>query len=79
EREENVEKIKNTIGNIVILDMTRNTKNDDKSFSQKKDNFINTGIGIHQYILEKTEWNEQDINELTERYIGYACKVFSFK
>ncbi|EBH9216411.1 hypothetical protein DLM16_23735, partial [Salmonella enterica subsp. enterica serovar Livingstone] len=55
------------------------TKNDDKSFSQKKDNFINTGIGIHQYILEKTEWNEQDINELTERYIGYACKVFSFK
>lgn len=79
ERVEVLEKIKNNIGNIVLLDITRNTKNDDKSFTQKKDNFINTGIGIHQYLLENEEWNEESINRLTEIYIDSACKTFSFK
>ncbi|MDE9538558.1 DUF262 domain-containing protein [Xenorhabdus bovienii] len=73
------EKIKNTIGNIVILDPGRNARNENKLFNKKKDIFINTGIGIHSFIVDKDDWNESNIIELTDKYIDYAVKVFSFR
>ncbi|MBD2792565.1 DUF262 domain-containing protein [Xenorhabdus szentirmaii] len=74
-----MEKIKNTIGNIVILDPGRNSRNENKPFNEKKDSFANTGIGIHSLIVDKDDWTELDIKELTEKYIEYAVKVFSFR
>ncbi|VFS56738.1 Protein of uncharacterised function (DUF1524) [Leminorella grimontii] len=73
-----IEKLKNTIGNIVILDPNKNSQNSNKDFKDKKDSFLNTGIGIHKWISNKDDWTENDIKELTEKYIEYAIKVFSF-
>lgn len=73
-----LETMKNHIGNIALLDINRNAKNDNKSFSGKKENFKNTGIGIHKHLLTKKDWTKEEIDELTELYINYSCKVFSF-
>ena len=73
-----LESIKDSIGNLVLLDIRRNGKNDDKSFNEKKENFKNTGIGIHNYLLSKDNWTKSELDELTEIYIKHCCKVFSF-
>ncbi|WP_145031427.1 DUF262 domain-containing protein [Pantoea ananatis] len=78
-RDENMEKIKNSIGNIVIADGARSIGGDDKPFFEKRKIFINTGIGSHKCIIEKKEWTVDNIKSLTEKYIEYACKVFSFR
>lgn len=78
DRRDELEHIKNSIGNLVLLDMSRNGKNDDKPFIEKKENFINTGFGIHAYLLSKDDWTKSELDELTEMYINYCCKVFSF-
>lgn len=73
-----MEKIKNNIGNIVLLDPSRNQKNDNKSFQNKRDTFENTGIGIHSWISEQKEWTEESIKKLTDSYVDAAVKIFSF-
>lgn len=73
-----MEKIKNNIGNIVLLDPSRNNKNDNKSFINKKDTFKNTGIGIHSWIYEQEKWTEESVKKLTDMYVEAAIKVFSF-
>jgi len=73
-----VDKLKNSIGNLVILDVNRNSKNDNKSFSAKKEFFKNTGIGIHEKLLSYDEWQESSIHDLQSKYIDYSLKVFSF-
>ncbi|MEN4573835.1 DUF262 domain-containing HNH endonuclease family protein [Pantoea agglomerans] len=73
-----MEKIKNNIGNIVLLDPVRNQKNDNKSFVDKKSSFENTGIGIHSWIYEQNNWTEDSVKKLTEIYVDAANKVFSF-
>lgn len=71
-----MEKLKNNIGNIVLLDPTRNNKNDNKPFIDKKNSFENTGIGIHSWIYEQKEWTEESVKKLTETYVDAAVKVF---
>ncbi|EPN9527764.1 DUF262 domain-containing protein [Cronobacter malonaticus] len=73
-----MEKIKNSIGNIVILDPSRNQKNENKSFVNKKNTFENTGIGIHSWIYEQQEWTEDSVKKLTDLYVDAAIKTFSF-
>lgn len=73
-----LEPLKNTLGNIVLLDINRNQKNDDKSFVDKKESFTNTGIGIHSNLLSKNDWTEQDVNDLVQKYIDFSLRVFSF-
>lgn len=78
EKDPEMEKIKNSIGNIVFLDPARNHKNDNKSFVNKRDIFKNTGIGIHSMIYEQEKWTEESIKKLTDIYVDAAIKVFSF-
>ncbi|WP_049294604.1 DUF262 domain-containing protein [Franconibacter helveticus] len=74
----NMEKVKNNIGNIVLLDPSRNQKNENNSFNYKKTAFENTGIGIHLWISEQAEWTEECVKKLTDIYVDAATKVFSF-
>ena len=78
DRDIEMEKVKNSIGNIVLLDPSRNQKNDNKPFKNKKITFENTGIGIHSWIREQTEWTEDTVKQLTDIYVDAARKVFSF-
>ncbi|EAU7582330.1 TPA: HNH endonuclease family protein, partial [Salmonella enterica] len=78
DKDMDMEKLKNNIGNIVLLDPTRNNKNDNKPFIDKKNSFENTGIGIHSWIYEQKEWTEESVKKLTETYVDAAVKVFSF-
>jgi len=73
-----MEKVKNNIGNIVLLDPSRNHKNDNKPFSSKKSEFENTGIGIHSWVCAQEDWTEQSVKDLTDIYVDAAKKVFSF-
>ncbi|MDY0887519.1 DUF262 domain-containing protein [Kosakonia sp. CFBP8986] len=73
-----MEKIKNSIGNIVLLDPGRNNKNENKMFSDKRNNFENTGIGMHSFIHSRNCWDEGSIRDLADRYVELAVKVFSF-
>lgn len=73
-----MEKTKNNIGNIVLLDPSRNQKNENKPFKNKRESFENTGIGIHSWISEQTEWTEESIKKLTDIYVDAAAKIFSF-
>ncbi len=74
-----LEEVKNSIGNLVILDVNKNASNADRKFVDKIDNFRNTGIGIHEFVGEKDKWTVDEVSELTNLYLGYAVKVFSFK
>lgn len=78
DKDVDMEKLKNNIGNIVLLDPSRNNKNDNKPFKDKKSTFNNTGIGVHSWIHEQTDWTENSIKKLTDIYVDAAIKVFSF-
>ncbi|MCW8107121.1 DUF262 domain-containing HNH endonuclease family protein [Alteromonas ponticola] len=75
---EEMESVKNQIGNLALLDINRNRSNADKPFREKKDKFDNTGIGIHSKIVEKEQWSKGEFEELKSRYIELMIKVFSF-
>lgn len=78
DRDAEMEKVKNSIGNIALLDPSRNHKNDNKSFINKIDTFENTGIGIHSWISEQKNWTEETVKNLTDIYVNAAVKIFSF-
>lgn len=76
--EELLEDKKNKIGNLVMLDLNTNRSNGDKTYQQKLSNFDNTGIGIHQFVLTNTDWDGTSMESLTNKYIEYSIKAFSF-
>lgn len=79
DKDPKLEESKNSIGNLVILDINKNASNADKVFADKKENFKNTGIGIHSIIESKDVWSAEEVNQLTCLYIDFALQVFSFK
>lgn len=80
DRDIQLEEVKNSIGNLVLLDPNTNSSNADMPFSEKVQTFQpgNTGIGIHTHICQKTSWTEDEVEELTLMYLDYASRVFSF-
>lgn len=81
-REENrnadLEEVKNRIGNLVILDINTNASNKDRPYSDKRENFENSGIGIHQYVLEHEQWNIEQVELLRNKYNELCIRAFSF-
>ena len=75
---EEMEKLKNRIGNLTILDPNKNSSNADKPFPEKKANFANSGIGVHDFIMKYDEWGEDEVAALESEYIDKAIRVFSF-
>lgn len=78
DRDPEMEDLKNRIGNLVILDINTNASNKDKIFEDKLDGFRNTGIGIHEFILEHVQWSSEEVELLRGKYTDLCIKAFSF-
>ncbi len=78
ESSDEMEELKNRIGNLVILDINTNSSNADLPFAEKKDNFINSGIGIHEMLADPDTWETEQYELLKERYIELSLRAFSF-
>ncbi|MCQ8880706.1 DUF262 domain-containing HNH endonuclease family protein [Pseudoalteromonas shioyasakiensis] len=78
DRDPEMEELKNRIGNLVILNINTNASNKDKIFEDKLDGFRNSGIGVHEFILEHEQWSTVEVELLRGRYIDLCIKAFSF-
>ncbi|PME55963.1 DUF262 domain-containing protein [Vibrio lentus] len=76
---EDMEAIKNSVGNLVLLDLDRNRSNDNKIFEEKRDAFDNTGIGVHKLVFDSESWGNEEAKVLEEKYLECAKRVFCFK
>lgn len=73
-----MEPIKNRLGNLALLDINNNAKNDNKAFIDKKVSFQNTGIGAHDMISKEQVWSKIEFEKLEDEYLTASLRVFSF-
>jgi len=78
DRDADLEEVKNRIGNLVILDVNTNASNKDKKFEDKLEGFRNSGIGIHELILQHDSWDTDKVESLHNQYIALCIRAFSF-
>lgn len=77
--DEECEPIKNSIGNLVLLDQVKNQRHDNKSFIEKKDSFVETSVATHSLLVGKRDWKKDDIENLLDDYIRWSKLIFRFK
>lgn len=73
-----MEAVKNKIGNLALLDINNNEKNDNKKFIDKINSFKNTGIGVHEMLINEQIWSLAEFEKLQDEYIKASLRVFSF-
>ena len=76
ERNEKLEEVKNTIGNLTILDEKINNELANGPFSKKRLALQKSNLKANRDIGAKTEWTAEDVKERTEKLIDMAVKVF---
>ncbi|WP_066155490.1 DUF262 domain-containing protein [Aliarcobacter cryaerophilus] len=73
---EDIESIKNTIGNLALMDPLHNSDQGNKNFNLKRTEYSVSSIEVLKHVSEFTSWNKVTIKELEEKYIDLALKHF---
>lgn len=76
-KNENLEPLRNTLGNLTILDPAQNTKGGNDPFDIKKPLYQESSVQITRNIATNTTWTEQEITKHKNLLIDIALKVFS--
>lgn len=72
-----LEPLKNTLGNLTILDPAQNTIGGNESFFVKKELYQTSTVLLTREIATKTAWTQLEINANKDLLIGVALKVFN--
>ncbi|MEH2007802.1 HNH endonuclease family protein, partial [Nostoc sp.] len=72
----NLEPLKNTLGNLTILDPAQNTYGGNDTFVQKKPIYQASSMLLNRDIAVQTNWTQQEIINHKILLIDVALKVF---
>ena len=71
-----MEPLKNTLGNLTILDPAQNTKGGNDPFDAKRSIYQASSVVLTRDIATNTTWSEQEIKNHKNLLIDIALKVF---
>lgn len=72
----NLEPLKNTLGNLTILDPAQNTYGGNDTFVQKRPLYQASSMLLNRDIAVQTNWTQQEINNHKNLLVDVALKVF---
>lgn len=76
---DNYEEIVNRIGNLTLVDSKDNSSMGNNNFDSKKSTLEKSRhIKMNEYILNKTEWNENEINNRSKRLAEEFISIFKY-
>lgn len=75
-QDNNLEPLKNSLGNLTILDPAQNNKGDNDSFIQKKSIYTQSSVVLTQDIGANATWTQTEIDAHKNLLIDAAIKIF---
>jgi len=75
-KDSDIETLKNTLGNLTIMDPAQNTIGGNDVFIQKKPLYQNSSVMLTKEIGEKTSWTKNEIENHQDLLIDAAVKIF---
>ena len=75
-KDSQLEKVKNTIGNLTILGPTDNDKLANKNYAEKSKEFAKSSLMMNRKIAEIKNWTRSAVEARTEALAEMALKVF---
>jgi Protein of unknown function DUF262/Protein of unknown function (DUF1524) len=75
-KEEKLEPLKNTLGNLTILDPAQNNEGGNNPFPEKRSLYEASSVRLTRNLARFPTWTEQEINEHQNSLIDIALKVF---
>ncbi|MEH1901007.1 MAG: DUF262 domain-containing HNH endonuclease family protein [Nostoc sp.] len=72
----NLEPLKNTLGNLTILDPAQNTYGGNDTFLEKKTLYQASSMLLNRDIAAQTNWTQQEIDNHKKLLVKVALKVF---
>ncbi len=71
-----IEPLKNSIGNLALMDPLHNSDQGNKKFLDKKSEYASSSIEVLKYVSEHTDWTITEVQDLQTKYIDLALKHF---
>lgn len=71
-----IEPIKNTIGNLALMDPIHNSDQGNDNFSDKKLAYTSSSIEVLKYVSTHDNWTKSKVEDLEAKYIDLALKHF---
>ncbi|MDH4943958.1 DUF262 domain-containing HNH endonuclease family protein [Sulfurimonas sp. C5] len=71
-----IEPIKNTIGNLALMDPQHNSEQRNNKFLDKKSEYVSSSIEVLKYVSTHANWTKAEVEDLEEKYIDLALKHF---
>lgn len=75
--EATLEPLKNTLGNLTIMDPAQNTLAGNEIFADKKSYYANSSVVLTQEIAANASWSQCEIQSHHDNLINIAFKVFN--
>lgn len=71
-----IEPIKNSIGNLALMDPLHNSDQGNKKFLNKKSEYASSSIEVLKYLSNHADWTKLEVEDLEGKYIQLALKHF---
>ena len=75
-KDSDMEPLKNTLGNLTIMDPAQNTIGGNDNFIQKRSLYQNSSVMLTKEIGEKATWTTNEIENQQNLLIAAAVKIF---
>jgi len=75
-KDENIEQLKNTIGNLTIMDPSQNGIGSNKSFLEKQYLYQRSSVLLTKEVGSKTAWTKADVEQHRDLLINAALAIF---
>lgn len=76
---EEFEELKDTIGNLTLLEKKLNLKASDNPFQQKKEEYRNSDFKMTEKLLQEEKWSIERIKNRSEKLAKTANQIWSFQ
>ena len=76
EKDQMLEAVKDTIGNLTICGPGENNNLANKGFAEKRSIFANSGLQLNRNIAERNDWTATDVEKRADLLLEMALKVF---
>ncbi|MBW4498139.1 MAG: HNH endonuclease family protein [Scytonema hyalinum WJT4-NPBG1] len=76
-RDEKLEPLKNTLGNLTILDPAQNTLSGNDPFLAKRSTYQDSSVLVTRDIATNSTWTEQEVENHKNLLIDVALKIFN--
>jgi uncharacterized protein with ParB-like and HNH nuclease domain len=71
-----IEPLKNSIGNLTLMDPLHNSDQGNKKFLVKKSEYASSSIEVLKYVSGHPDWTITEVQDLQTKYINLALKHF---